>query len=135
LLAALITFLLFRVLQGDRIHAALCGVRSDLLLGLGVLLGITAAVWAVLLGMLATEFGRWLRQKGEALPYTTALAAPIFVSSFAFMMVMLAGCSDSRYVLYLDTFALVYVLINLVTMVRNVIGLVGLWQLWEQKRP
>lgn len=85
--------------------------------------------------MLATEFGRWLRQKGEALPYTTALAAPIFVSSFAFMMVMLAGCSDSRYVLYLDTFALVYVLINLVTMVRNVIGLVGLWQLWEQKRP
>jgi hypothetical protein len=51
------------------------------------------------------------------------------------MVVMLAGCSDSRYVLYLDMFALVYALINLVSMVWNVIGLVGLWQLWEQKRP
>ena len=111
----------------------MCGLRSDLLVGLGVLLAINAAVWAVLLAILSTDFGKWLRKRGEALAYTTALAAPIFISSFAFLVVMFEACSKTRFAPYLATFVLVYALINLVTMVRNVVGLVGLWQLMDQK--
>jgi len=132
LLGGLITFLLFRFLGEGRIREALCNLRPDLLVGVGVLLGISAGVWAGLLAILATDFGKWLRQMGEALAYTTALAAPIFISTLAFLTIMFEACSKNRYARYLSTFVLVYSLINLVTMIRNIIGLVGLWQLKDQ---
>ncbi|PYV69921.1 MAG: hypothetical protein DMG96_32685 [Acidobacteria bacterium] len=112
----------------------LCKLRTDLLTGIGVALGISVAIWVGLLTILSSEFGTWLRKKGEASAYSRALATPVLAYVLTFLLLLFTGCGDSRYVLVLNMFATIYGLINLVTMIRNVQGVVGLWQTWQRKQ-
>jgi hypothetical protein len=112
----------------------LCRLRGDLLVGTGIVLGIGCAIWVGLLAVFASDFGGWLRTRGEAGAYSRALATPLVVYMAAFVVVMLTACRNSHFFPVLNLFALVYCAINFVTMIRNVHKLVMLWQTWEQSR-
>ncbi|MGO9403262.1 MAG: hypothetical protein ACLPVW_07305 [Terriglobales bacterium] len=127
-LSALLTVLIFIVMGRDVLHARLCSLRSDLMIIVGITLGVSATVWVGFFALLASEFGDWLRKKKEASPYAVALASPIFADLLGFLILLFAACATSSFLLTLTVFVLTYDLVNFITMIRNVIGLIGLWQ-------
>lgn len=133
-LAGLVSALLFAIAGHDVLHERLCNLRSDLMLGVGVALGISATIWVGFFALLSSEFGAWLRQKNEAVSYSWALATPILAYLLGLLILMFTACSVSLSLLELNVFVLIYDLINCLTTIRNVNGLVGLWQTWEQQR-
>lgn len=134
ILAGLCCALLLSYFSVRDLHHTLCKLRPDLLAGVGVALGLSAVIWAGTLTMQASEFGAWLRKRGEASAYSRALATPVLIYVFVFLLLLVSACSDYSYVVAFIVFALIYGLINLVTMIRNVQGLVSLWQTWERTR-
>jgi ABC-type microcin C transport system permease subunit YejE len=133
-LAALCTWLVFDIWGAAVISKRLCEMRTDLLLLIGAGLAAAVAIWAIFIGMLAGDFGAWLREKGQASAYSQALAAPIFSYLLGLMVVLFAACSKAHLAVIAVAFLLIYNLVNFVTMVRNVNGLVGLWQAWQQNQ-
>ncbi len=131
-LVGLVTALLFFVFGTDIVRKGLCDRRSDLMLSLGIAVGVTAAIWGVFFAVLATEFGAWLRKRDQASSYSRGLATPIFASLAAFAVLLFTPSSPSKPLVVADTVLLLYAAVNLVTLVRNVNGLVRLWQTWEQ---
>ena len=133
-LASLLTVLVFIVVAQNDLQARLCCIRGDLMLIVGIALGISATVWVGFFALLASEFGAWLRKRNATSPYAVGLASPIFADLLGFLVLLFAGCSASSLLLRSTVFVLIYDLINVVTMIRNVIGLIVLWETFEQSR-
>ena len=133
-LAVLVSVLLFVAAQQGVLQSQLCRLRNDLMLIVGIALGISATVWVGFLALLSSEFGVWLRKKNEAFSYSRALAVPLFGDLVGILLLLLAACSESLWLVKMNVFILIYDLINFVTLIRNVNGLVRLWQTWEQQR-
>jgi len=133
-LACLLTVLGFLIVGQNDLQARLCSLRGDLMIIVGIALGISATVWVGFFALLASEFGGWLRKRNETSPYAVALASPIFVDLLGFLVLLFAGCSASSLLVRSTVIVLIYDLINVVTMIRNVIGLIALWETFEQSR-
>lgn len=112
----------------------LCRLRSDLLVGVAAAMALSCGVWIGLLAIFASDFGAWLRKRGEASVYSRALATPVVLYMAVFAITMFAPCRNSPYSAFLNLFGLVYGAINFITIVRNVQGLIDLWQTWENAR-
>ncbi|MGA8151805.1 MAG: hypothetical protein WB952_12705 [Terriglobales bacterium] len=136
ILALLVSVLLFSFAPRAVLHEHLCSLRTDLMLILGIALGIGATVWVGFFALLGGEFGAWLRKKNEASHYSLALAAPIFSYLLGFLLLLFTACLESSWLTRMNVLVLTYDLINFITMIRNVNGVVRLWQTWEQQgRP
>lgn len=133
ILALLTCCFLLIFISGESLASHLCGLRSDLMGITGGALAAAIAVWAIFIDILRGEFGAWLRRKGEASAYSTALSFPVFVYLICLLVLLLADCPMRARVSELASFLLLYGLINFVTMVRNINGLVRLWQAWQNR--
>jgi len=133
-LSVLSTWLVLRFFDAAAVQERLCVLRPDLLLAVGIGLAAAVAVWAIFAGILAGDFGVWLREKGEASAYSRALATPIFAYLLILVFLLFAGCPKAPLSTNFAVLLLLYALINFVTMIRNVNGLVLLWQDWQQAR-
>jgi hypothetical protein len=106
----------------------------DLILTFGVAIAISVAVWGIFLTVLTSEFGAWLRKRGEADHYARALAIPIFIDLLALLWLLFMIPANSVTTLVASIFLLVYGLINFITMIRNINGVVRLGQTKENVR-
>lgn len=128
LLLAVLTF----VLAGVPIVAQrTCALRGDLMLAVGGVLSLSATVWVGFFALLVSKFGSWLRSRGQASAYAKALATPILADLIGFILLLLLTCPPSTVMIRLVLFVLFYDLINVVTMIRNVIGLISLWEIFR----
>ena len=132
ILASLSCWLVFILQDEEKLRVHLCGLRPDLMVIVGGALATAVAVWAILVGILTSDFGTWLRKKGEAAAYSRGLAVPIFAYLLGLLFLVFEGCPKTIPMLVLLVFVLLYGLINFITMIRNVNGLIRLWQTWQQ---
>ena len=133
-LTCLLSVLVFLVVSQNILRVRLCSLRGDLMLIVGIALGLSATVWVGFFALLGSEFGAWLRKKSESSPYAVALASPILADLLGLLVLLFAGCSASFFLLCSTVFILIYDLMNVVTMIRNVIGLIVLWETFEETR-
>lgn len=131
-LAVLCCALVLSLFTLEEVHAVLCKLRGDLLVGVITAWALSAAIWIGMIAILASDFGKWLRRRGEAAAYSRALATPVIVYALVVALLIGGACSENRFMIEAKLLALAYSAINLVTIVRNVHGLVVLWQTWEQ---
>src|SRR3982751_3562584 len=113
ILAGLFCVLLLIWFGSDRLHGNLCKLRTDLLTGIGLALGLSVAIWIGLLTIFSSNFGVWLRKKGEATAYSLAFATPVLAYTLIFLLVLVTICSAHHYLIILNISALSYGLLNI----------------------
>lgn len=126
--ASLICVLLWLTAGADRMRQWQIEKKSDLLVSIGIAVGVSAAIFAAYFGLLSTNFGRRLRKHNAAAEYATAFAYPMLLLVLAAVVLECLGTDAGPTLSRAATFLLIYSCVNCVTMIRNVIGLVRLWQ-------
>ncbi|HEY4932579.1 MAG TPA: hypothetical protein VII23_13505 [Terriglobales bacterium] len=133
LIAAILIYVALRVRYGpESISQFFTNKRSDEAILIGIVFAACIAVGAVFWQLLSSDFGAWLRIKGEAAAYSRAFAFPIILSFITLVVLLIFGAKAEGS--HFATILVIYNLLNFLTMIFNLHGFVRLWQDWDLER-
>lgn len=98
----------------------------------GAMLALNGTLFVLFVQSLTTDFGGWLRWRGGDGAYKTAYVWVLLIDLIAFVSLIFVGYRNDGVVSVLTIGWLVYVAINEVTFLRNVMAVVGLNQEFQR---